>query len=365
MSVVSDFFKDVFNFLKSGSVLGVDIGTVAIKIVEFSQKRGSFKFDNYGILETKNYLEHSNQAIQTSSLRILEKEAVALLKILLKELKPKTKTAVAAIPAFASFATTLDMPVLSRSETARAVMFQAPQYIPLPMSAVSIEWFKIEEFVDERGVKNQRLFLVGIPHDILRRYKNIFSQAGLRLVFMEIEGLALVRALAGLSGNAVTLVADIGAESTNIVVAQNGILKHVVQSDYGGGYLTQALARGLGLSNSRAEELKRRKGLLASGAEFELSTLITPFLDVIIQETRHAQDVFERRYNKKIEKIILVGGGAKLLGIDKYVSAQVNLPVSLGTIFQGTQYPLDIEPAIKGLNSDLTVAVGLAKKYFL
>ena len=362
---ISDFFKDVFNFLKSGSVLGVDIGTVAVKVAEFSQKRGGFKFDNYGILETKNYLEHPNQAIQTSSLKILEKEAVTLLKILLKEMRPKTKTAVAAIPAFASFATTLDMPVLSRSETARAVMFQAPQYIPLPTSAVSIEWFKIEEFVDDRGVKNQRLFLVGIPNDIIKRYKNIFSQLGLRLVFMEIEGLALARALTGQSDNAVTLVADIGAESTNIVVVQNGVLKHVAQTDYGGGYLTQALARGLGLSNSRAEELKRRRGLLGSGAEFELSTLITPFLDVIIQEVRHAQDTFERHYGKKIEKIVLAGGSAKLLGIDKYINAQVNLPVFAGTIFQGVQYPLDVEPAIKGLNSDLAVAVGLAKKYFL
>lgn len=98
-----DFFKDIANFLKSGSVLGVDIGTVSVKMAEISRKGDKFKIANYGILETKRYLERPNQAIQTGSLEIVEKEAVGLLNVLLNEVKPKTKTVIASIPTFSSF----------------------------------------------------------------------------------------------------------------------------------------------------------------------------------------------------------------------------------------------------------------------
>ncbi|MFH0712845.1 MAG: pilus assembly protein PilM, partial [Candidatus Jorgensenbacteria bacterium] len=141
-----DFFSDIANFLKAGSVLGVDIGTTSIKMAEVSRKGADFKLVNYGVLETKNYLEHPNQAIQTGSLEIVEREAVNLLNILLHEVKPKTKTVLVSIPVFSSFVVPLEMPLLPASETGKSVGFQAKQYIPLPPSAVSVDWIKVDEF---------------------------------------------------------------------------------------------------------------------------------------------------------------------------------------------------------------------------
>ena len=97
---------------------------------------------NYGILETKDYLSHPNQIIQSSSLKISEKETAEMLKIILREMKTKSRIAIGSIPAFAVFTTMLEMPVLSPEETRKAVEFQAPQYIPLPMSEVALDWVK-------------------------------------------------------------------------------------------------------------------------------------------------------------------------------------------------------------------------------
>ena len=69
---IGDFFSDIFNFLNAGTVLGVDIGTTSIKVVELSKKKNNFKLVNYGILETKNYLNQPNQVIQTSSLKLVD-----------------------------------------------------------------------------------------------------------------------------------------------------------------------------------------------------------------------------------------------------------------------------------------------------
>ncbi len=356
------FFQDIFNFVKAGSVLGIDIGTTSIKVVEISKKGKQFRLENYSILETKKYLEHSNQAIQTSSLKIVEEETTKLLKIILNEVKPKSRTVLASIPAFSVFITPIDMPLLSLEETTKSVVFQAKQYVPLPVNEVSIDWFKTEEFENPRGGRLQRIFLIGIPNEIIKKYKKIFKAAELRLATLEIESLSLVRALGKL--DAVTMVVDIGAESTNMIVTEKGVLKHSSQTDYGGIHLTKSLSKSLGVSALRAEELKRRRGLLGSGGESELSTLIIPFLDVIIQEARFARGSYERRYSKKVEKLILVGGGANLLGIEKYFGNEIGLTVTAPLTFANFEYNPEIEPAIRGLTRQLSIAVGLAKRHF-
>lgn len=343
--------------------MGVDIGTSSIKIAEILKKGDSFRLANYGILETKSYLEHPNQAIQTSSLRIVEKDAAELLKTMLREIKPKTRTAIASIPAFVSFVTPIEMPLMKPDETSKAVAFEARQLIPLPPSEVTLDWLKIEEFQGSRGQSMQRILLMGVPNEIVRKYKTIFKTADVKIAAFEIESLALVRALAG-ADNVLTLSVDIGAEATNILVSENGVLKYNGVTDYGGIYITQAVGRSLGVSSMRAEELKRRRGLTGTGGEMELSTLIVPFLDVIIQECRHVVDVCERRYGKRAEKLILTGGGANLLGIEKYFVSQLNLPLGQAPQLSNLVYEPDLEPARKGLDNALLVAIGLAKRYF-
>ena len=142
----SGFFRDIQNFFKGGTVLGTDIGTASIKITELSKRGDSFALSNYGILETKKYLDYPTQAIQTSSLRIVEGEATRLLKTLLSEMKTRSHLAITSIPLFTTFVTVFEMPKFSKEETHKVVMFQAQQYIPMPLEQVSVEWSVIEEF---------------------------------------------------------------------------------------------------------------------------------------------------------------------------------------------------------------------------
>lgn len=364
MFSIGDFFRDIGNFFRGGAVLGIDIGTVSIKAVELAKTGESFSVNNYGILGTTKYLTAPNQAIQTSSLKISEKDTTELVKLLVREMRPKTNLVVASIPSFTSFTTILDMPLLSTEETSRSVLFQAQQYIPIPINEVFVEWFLIEKYETGQGQHFQKLLLVGTPKDDIARYKKIYKDAGLRLVAIEIEQFALVRALKNFFSDAPTILVDIGAQSTDIIIVEKGTIRHLEQTDYSGIYLTQALGKSLDISMARAEELKRRRGLSAFGADSELSTLLLPFLDVIIQEVRHAKDVYERQSGKRVERLMLIGGGANLIGIEKYFSSQIGLTISHHEIFAGIKYPSALEPAMKGLENELAIALGLAKKYF-
>ncbi len=359
----TDFFRDIGNFFRSGTVLGVDIGTASVKLVELGMKQERFTLLNYGILESREYLIHPNRAIQTSSLKISEEDATALLKSALLEMKPKARIAVASIPAFAAFMTVLDMPLLSREETMKAVLFQAPQHIPLPIKEVALDWMKVDEFDTPERTRYQRIFLIAIPEAIIHSYKTVFHDAGLNLTALEVDGLALARVLFPTESPS-TLLIDLGAETTNMFVVGRSTIQYASETDYGGIYLTQAIGRSLGITPMRAEELKRRKGLLKGGAESELSTLTLPYLDVILQEVSHVREVYERRYSKKVERIMLVGGAANLLGVEKYFSAETGLPAISPNALRGMEYDLRLEPVLRELQNELPVAIGLAKRYF-
>jgi type IV pilus assembly protein PilM len=361
---IKGFFDDIAGMFSAPSVLGIDMGTVSMKALEVSKKGNIMTIDNYGIMETREYLSRGNAAIQTSSLKISEREAVPLLKTLIREMKPKTRNVIASIPSFAVFFVTIEMPAISDAEAEKAIQFQAKQYIPVPVSEVSIEWVRVGEYQNERGTPMHRYFLTAVPNTLIKKYTAIFQSAGLRLISLEVETQAIVRALLD-NTRPITLVMDMGGESTGFMVVEGGSLKKASQTDYAGVTLTQALSRALDISSKRAEDLKRRKGLLGSGGEIELSTSLLPFLDVIIQECERVQRDFERTSGKKIEDLIVVGGGANLLGLERYLKSRVRMNVRSPDSLWRFQHPTEMEPALHTLNKDFATAAGLALRRFI
>lgn len=354
-------FQDLRRFFAFKELVGLDIGTSAIKFVELSRGSSAPQLVNYGILETTQYLERGNAALQTSSLKLTERGTADYLATLLREAGVSGASAVASLPAFSVFTAPLEVPLVSPEETSTLVSFQAKQFIPMPLSEVNIEWSKVEEFDSQRGVRYQRLMVTAVPNATIQVYQRICRAAGMRLVGLELEHYALARALTNVADPPV-LIVDIGAESTSIAVSDHGAVRQTGQTDYGGAALTQALARGLGVSASRAEELKRRRGLLSVSGEYDLAVSLTPFLDVILEECARVREAFESAHHAAVTGLMLVGGGANLPGIREYAAAQTGLQVFPLRTFGGIAYPPALEPIAKPLSNDLSLAAGLAMK---
>jgi len=356
-----------FNFLKQfkpkTNFLGVDIGTTSIKMVELSKAQGAPRLVDYAILETYGHLDRLNSAIQTSSLKMVSDQTSGLLKIMVESMDTDTKDVVASIPAFSALTALIEMPVMSGQDTSKAMQFQVKQYIPLPISSVTIDWIKIGERKNDQGTNVQQILLVSIPNENIERYKEIFKGAGLNLTALEIEGISEARSLTT-NDNKNTLIIDIGSRSTMIAVAQNGVLKSVGQTDFAGGSLTQTISAGLNIKTRRAEDLKKLRGLKGTGGEYELSTLMLPILDVIINEARRVMNNYETKYEENIERVVLSGGGANLLGIIPYIQEQFNLPTTKADPFSKVTYPSDIEPLVSELSTKFSVAIGLGIKPF-
>lgn len=362
----------MFNFLKpifgAKSYLGIDIGTTSIKIAEISRTSTRPKLHTYGFLESYGHLERLNDAIQTAGLKIVEKSTAELLKMLLGRLKTGSKEVIASIPVFSAFITLLEIPEMSEFDTAKVMPFQIKQLIPLPIQEVAIEWLKVGKKEDETGFTKQQILVISIPKELISSYQAVFELAGLKLIALEVESLGLARALLG-NDSAPTLLVDIGGRSTNIAVVDEGFVKYNTYTDFAGGSLTQAISSGLNINIRRAEELKRQTGLLGtlSGASTgsELSTLILPFLDALINEIERARVAYEKNSGSKIERLVLAGGGANLSGIGNYFKSRINLPVVVGNPFMTLNYAPDIEPLVRDLGPTFAVAVGLGIKEFI
>jgi len=356
---MANFFKSITSSFGEESYMGIDIGTASIKAAEITKSEEKLELKNYGILESYGHLERINNAIQTSSLKMIDNETVNLIKKLIEQMKPESKDVVASLPAFSAFTSLLDIPVMSDEETAQAMQYQAKTFVPLPLTDVTIDWLPVGEYENEKGIKKQQVFLVAVPNELIEKYKSIFQSVGLNLKFLEVETLSLARLLTR-GDPTVSLIVDIGARSTAIAVASGGFLRYNGQTDFAGNSLTQTITKGLGINIRRAEDLKRQKGLMGTGGEYQLSTLMLPYVDVILNEVRRVRDIYEKNYSNKVERIIISGGGANLLGIESYVSKQMgNLPTVKANPLEKFIYPPDIAPFISSLGASLAVALGL------
>ena len=222
---------------------------------------------------------------------------------------------------------------------------------------------KKEEEERGREIKSPRLqiLLTAVPKEVITKYNRITKLAGLNLRGLEVETAASVRSILG-NDKSTVLLMDFGARSTNINVIYNGypVMSHSI--DTAGFDLTKVLSQGMGVSLRRAEDLKKERGLKAGLAEAEMISIMTPLVDKIFTETERIVNIYVRRTGKRLDRVVILGGGALLPGVEEYVSLRLGLPAVTGNSFARVIYPPILEPMIKEIGPMFSVAMGLGMR---
>lgn len=357
-----DIFSKLFKKTILGESLGIDIGTTSIKAVELLKNiEGVIELVNYGELENYGHLERLNDAIQTSSLKMLEEEASNLLKMLSGAAQIKTKNVVMTVPVFSAFVTIMEFPKMSQAEIAQAIPFQAKQFIPIPVSDTVLDWSLVEPTAEEvtfRNLNKTLVLMVAVPKEVIERYRRVTKLANFQLKALELETLSLIRALLG-GDRTPTVLIDIGARATSFSVVDNGYLRMVKTFDLAGGELTQALSNGLKISVWRAEELKKLKGLQVRPGEEEIANLMYPVIDAILGEAKKLIQLYLTTTGRKIEKLILTGGSANMPGLVDYTASQFEgVAVTRANAFSRIKIRPELEPLIRSIADSFGVCVG-------
>ncbi len=367
---IKNFFSSFSLGGKSGgSILGIDIGSSSIKIVQLRKKSGVAVLETYGELALGPYSDlEVGRATNLTATKLVE-----ALKDILTEANTTTKSCGISIPFSASLISTMSLPGnVEKAQLAKMIPIEARKYIPVPISEVTLDWFVIPDkenkYISQDNTENKEVsakgkhtnvLLVAIHNETLNKYKELLNETGLDVSFYEIEIFSTIRASVG-QGIEPIMIIDIGAAATKVYVVEFGIVKvsHIINK--GSQDITLALSRSMGVSIVEAEKLKREVGLLGTGDELNIKESILLTLEYIFSESNRVLLNYQRKYNQNVSKVLFTGGGSAMNGLLEEVTSRFSTEVSIADPFSKTQTPAFLEEVLKQVGPEFAVAVGVA-----
>jgi len=348
----------------SKRALGIDIGTSSIKMVEISGSKERQKLENYGEIPASAIFDKPFRSFGKNTILFSTEDIARAISAVIDEAKIKTKRVIFSIPDFSSFFTNIELPPMTIEELSQAVESEARQYIPLPLSEVTLDWQIIEGSISGQKKTKLKILLVAVPNEVINQCQEITRLAELELVALEAEVFGLARSLVGDKKDTVILV-DIGAQSTTCSVVDNGFLKRSYSLDVSANELTAVLAKSLDVDYKKAEELKEKYGLepidiSAIEPRKNVREILLPLIDSIIAEIKKISLSFCQAEGKDIKKIIVTGGSAMIPGLKKHFEENFKKEIEIANPFLNIFYPPILEKKLKEMGPSYSIAVGMA-----
>lgn len=360
MNLISDIFKK-----KNTSVLGIDIGSSSIKVVQLKKKGDKAILETYGELSLGPYAEVAvGQSTNLATNKIVEAMNDLLAE---KEVAVTTRTCGLAIPFKASLLSIIEMPKTGEKELDSMITIEARKYIPVPISEVTIDWSiipksEVEESVPElKGGKLKKvdILLVAIHNNIINQYKEIVSKTGLDAKFFEIEVFSSMRAvLEGVQGP--LMIFDMGAATTKLYIIDRGLVYSSHTINGGSQDITANIARILNVPIEEAEVIKRSVGMGMTVDGIDLSEAVSVIAERIFSEANRFLFEFQKKRNQNIKSVFLTGGGSALKGFRDLAAQNFKVEVVSGNPFEKVEVPAFLEEILKVTGPEFTVATGAA-----
>jgi len=340
---------------KPANAVGIDIGTHSTKVIQLRYEKERGILETYGELLSAGYL--GSPADPTASfLHRSDNEVVSLLRDLLHESNATSKEAVFSVPANTSFITTIAFPLVPEKEIRDAIPFEARRYIPIPISEVVLDW---EILGQTEGRDKMEVLLIAVPKEVIEKFKRISEVLHLNLRALEVETFSPIRSLGGTDQTPTTFI-NLGHQTTTIAIADRGKLRVSHNFSRGSNELTKLLERGLGISQDRAETLKKEVGLSERIEEKEITSVISPFVETLFSEVERFVAIYNRKAPRTVQKINLTGGGSNLKGLVEYTVSKFGIEVTRGNPFARVVAPAFMQPVLREIGPSFSVAVGLA-----
>lgn len=345
----------LFSSLFAKKFLGIDIGTVAIKLVELAKRGSRVKLQNYAQIQAKSIYQAPFRTFEKKTLLLSSQDISRAVMAMLSEAKIKTRKCIFSIPDFSTFFTNFDLPSMTKEELPEAVRYEARQHIPLPLGEVTIGWQIISgQEVPEQKKTNLKILLAAVPNEVINQYREIAKLCGLELLSLEAEVFGIIKALVPDDNRKTLCLIDIGAQSTTCSIVDKKTLRTSHSFDLAGNEFTERIAKSLSLDYKAAEDLKNREGLAKA------KEILSPLLDAVLREIDKTAQGHKASGGKEVEKFIVAGGEAQIPGLREYFQEHLKKETEIANPFANIFYPPILEKTIKEIGPAYSVAVGMA-----
>ena len=345
------------------SVIGLDVGTAAVRAAEVHFGRGTPSLVRFGQVALPPGAVVAGEVVDAAAV-------AAALRRLWKDAGFSGKRVVTGVAGQRVVARTTDLPVMSDDDLRSSLPFQVQELIPIPIEDAVIDHQVLERTVDAEGVERLRVLVVAAHRDMLRSLLAALDGAGLEAARVDLIAFALIRALhepdfAELDerGNGATAeaIVDIGGGVTNVIVHEHGVPQFIRSLSTGGIELTEAIATDLDVDYETAEALKRDRdgGAQSQQAQEILRVALAP----VLEEIRTSLEFWQSQSaDGELRRVIVVGGTARLPDVHDRLGRLTGAPLAVGSGFAR------VDPSGAGLDAEGmaaasavgSIAVGLA-----
>lgn len=354
MSILELFSK------KQKPVLGLDISSTAVKMLEISKQGSGYRVENYSVkpLPPSVVVEKN----------ITDVEAVAqVVKAVVQSSRTKLKDAAVAVAGSAVITKLIEMPAdLSEDAMETQISLEADQYIPYPLDEVALD-FDIQG-PSAKNPDQVEVLLAACRRENVDMRQSVLEIAGLIPRIVDVEAYTMERAFQLVreqledQDEQVVAVVDVGATMTTLSVLVDGKTIYTREQLFGGKQLTEEIQRRYGLSADEAGLAKKQGGL---PDDYEPEVL-EPFKDAVVQQvTRSLQFFFSSSQYNDVDHIILAGGVASLDGLATLIEEKLGTSTTVANPFANMSVASRVNStALANDAPSLMIAVGLALRSF-
>ncbi len=345
-------------FRRTKSLVGLDIGSSAVKAVELKPAGKGFKVSAVGI-----------ESLPPDSIvdgAIIDGGAVAdAVRRLFANKRFKAKDVVASLSGNSVIVKKITLPTMTEQELSESIYWEAEQYIPFDIQDVNLDYEILEPGTGPESQGSMEVLLVAAKKDKIADYTNVITQAGKTPVVVDVDAFALQNAYEanyGLDPNVVVALLNAGASAININVLAGTQSVFTRDVSLGGNAFTEAVQKELNLPYDTAEELK--KGHDVEGATYEdARAVLKAMTDNVLLEVEKTFDFFKATAaNDRIDRIMLCGGASRIEGFADALRERFGTEVEMFDPFRQVTFDakkLGLESADE-VAPVAVVAVGLA-----
>ncbi|HCW91312.1 MAG TPA: pilus assembly protein PilM [Marinobacter sp.] len=346
---------------KSSAVLGLDISSSSVKLLELSKQGDRYKVESYAVEPLP-----ANAVVEKN---ITDVEAVGeVLKRVVSKSRTGLRNAAVAVSGSAVITKVIQMEGgLNEFEMEDQIALEADQYIPYPLDEVSID-FEVQG-PSETNPDQVDVLLAACRKENVDVREDALEIAGLKARVVDVEAYALERAytliepqLDAQGEDLVVAVVDLGATMTTLSVLAEGKTVYTREQIFGGKQLTEEIQRRYGLSLEEAGLAKKQGGL---PDDYEAEVLM-PFREAVVQQVARALQFFfgASQYNA-VDYVVLAGGTASIQGLTDMVEEKTGAPTLLANPFADMSVGTRVNASALGNDApSLMIACGLAMRSF-
>jgi len=326
----------MFKFLEiEPESFGLDISDLSLRIAKLrkKQKKGS-------ILVSVGEQKIKSGIIEDGIIKN-EDALVEIIKKGISEVKGdkiRTEYVICSLPEEKGFSKVIQMPKMEEADLKKAIRYEAENHIPLAADKVYLDSQIIRPA--HNHTRYVEILIVAFPKEVVDPYVSCLKKAGLQPKALELESLAIARALVK---NEVTsddlLLIDLGITKTSFIIFSGYFLRLTSSISVSSEEFTKAIASGLGVGLKEANKLKLKYGAEGKTEKGKkILEMLTPSLKILAVEIKkhlsfyrtHSSSSHSQPSGKGIKKIILSGGGANLKGLADFLNRELKIPVEIG-----------------------------------